>query len=175
MRRDRSRPAILLAAALLLAALHPAPAAAQSGPSAADAARTFLQFHFASDHGFTKRSVDERRQWLDPSLYDLLKRELVRAEEFSRQNPDETPYFTGDPFTDSQSFPTGYEVGYVAAGGAAARVPVTFTWNERSERGRDRRAVTFAMVHREGRWLLRDVVDSSGESLRAVLSRAKYQ
>jgi hypothetical protein len=93
---------------------------------------------------------------------DLLA--LCRAYFAAPSPADEPPEIDGDPFTDSQEYPTSFRVGAAAIAGDTALVPVTFSWT-----GGDHRVVTVVLVAR-GRWRIADVRYERGETLREELT-----
>lgn len=72
--------------------------------------KSFYRFHFSHDMNFQKKNVRVRKQWLSPTLFQLLINEFRREEEYAKANPKESfvPYMEGDPFTNSQEFPTTF-------------------------------------------------------------------
>ncbi len=145
---------------VLLLALWPAAVSAQrAGGSPADVAHAFYRYHFVHDMAFTRAAVRHRARWLSP---DLLV--LCRAY-FARPSPvDEPPEIEGDPFTDSQEYPSAFRVGAATVAGDTALVPVTFSWP-----AGDRREVTVVLVG-AGAWKIADVRYASGSSLSRELA-----
>jgi hypothetical protein len=140
----------------------PARPAAPRAPAEAPAAvaRAFYAFHFAHDMAFTEASVGRRRRWLSPDLLAGCRAYFARP-----GKPDEVPAIDGDPFTDSQEYPQGFEVGDATVRGDTARVPVTMTWPRN-----ERRIVTLELARTAGVWLIADVRYASGPTLRERLA-----
>lgn len=136
----------------VLAAAQPRPA------SPASVVQAFYRFHFAHDMAFTRSALRRRVRWLAP---DLLA--LCRAYFAAPSPADEVPEIDGDPFTDSQEYPTSFRVGAAAVAGDTALVPVTFLW-----KAGDRRTVTVVLVPRGG-WKIADLRYERGETLRGEL------
>ena len=145
--------------ALMLATWPAAVSAQRAGGSPAGVAHAFYRYHFAHDMAFTRAAVRNRARWLSP---DLLV--LCRAY-FARPSPaDEPPEIDGDPFTDSQEYPSSFLVGAATIAGDTALVPVTFFWP-----AGDRREVTVVLVG-AGAWKIADVRYASGSSLSRELA-----
>jgi hypothetical protein len=120
-------PACCLALFLLLTlAVAVAAAAPAAGPAVAPAAgataaadpdvsaatavtRAFYEYHFRHDKGFSEAGLRVRRQWLAPGLYSALLAEARKP-----KSPDEVPLIDGDPFTDSQEYPSSFRIGTAA-------------------------------------------------------------
>ena len=149
-----------------------------SKPSAPGAAvSSFYQFHLAHDMSFTRHNVLRRQRWLSPALYKLLLNEFVREKEYSRIHPNESfvPYMEGDPFTQSQEYPTSFRIGKSLVTGNQAVVKTVFLWDEKSSRGRDERNVQIDLVKENGKWLIDNIIDVDNRSnLLKDLKREKY-
>ncbi len=142
--------------ALLLA---PPAARAQTPRTPAAVVRAFYRFHFAHDMAFTRAAVRRRERWLTPDLLGLCHAY------FAAPSPaGEPPSIDGDPFTDSQEYPSTFRVGAAAVTGDTALVPVTFLW-----KAGDRRVVTVVLVTRGG-WKIADLRYDSGGTLRGELT-----
>jgi hypothetical protein len=110
------------------------------------------------DMGFTPESVARKRSLLTPGLGGAI------GTYFARPFPeDEVPPIAGDPFTDSQEYPTRFTLGPSASGGADAVVAVSFAGDVRHRR------VDFVLRREEERWLLDDLRYEDGSTLRALL------
>ena len=79
-------------------------------------------------------------------------------------SPNEVPNIDGDPFTDSQEYPTGFRVMDVAVQGTKATVRVKFTWPNTS------RAIKVLLVLQSGHWRIDDVVYDKDQTLRKLVS-----
>ena len=125
----------------------------------------FYRFHFAHGLGFDEQGVRRRQRWFTAELYKLLLAELRKP-----VAPDVVPYFNGDPFTDSQEYPTTFRVGRAAPAGARARVPVTLLWLERG------RVLTRRTMHVELRrartgWQIANFIAPDNKDLLSELRR----
>jgi len=110
-------------------------------------------------------------------LYKLLLNEFVREKEYSRTHPNESfvPYMEGDPFTQSQEYPTSFRIGKALVTGNKADVKIIFLWDEKSSRGRDERNVQIDLVKQNGKWLIDNIIDMDNHSnLLKDLKREKY-
>jgi hypothetical protein len=106
----------------------------------------FLERHFAGDMGFDNASIASKQEWLAPSLRTAIAKYLARP-----ASPNEEPAIDGDPFTDSQEYPTRFAVGAAAISGPAATVPVRFSDGFRT------RSVTYLLRQDAGQWRISDV------------------
>ena len=109
---------------------------------------------------FTRATVRRRERWLAP---DLLA--LCRAYFAAPSQADEPPAIEGDPFTDSQEYPTTFRVGAATVAGDTALVPVSFSWKG----GGIQPGVTVVLT-RGGGWRIADVRFARGGTLRDLLS-----
>jgi len=108
--------------------------------------------------GFTPASLARKRA--------ALSEELARAADdyFARPWPeDEVPPIDGDPFTDSQEYPSRFALGAAAVEGDVAEVPVAF------DDGARRRVVVYRLRRRDGAWRVDDLRYEGGSSLRELL------
>jgi hypothetical protein len=137
----------------------PGALAAPDGPSGV--VQRLLEVHFRGDKGFTPATIEIKRKFLSDAFVEDV------AGYFDRPvPPDEVPAVNGDPFTDSQEYPTRFAVGEAAVAEGSARVPVRFAdaWREY--------VVEFRLVRAAGGWLVDDVLDRAQHSLRALLQEA---
>ena len=119
----------------------------------------FYKYHFAHDMAFVPEEVKHRAVWLTP---DLLK--ACDAYFALPDNPEEAPDIEGDVFTGSQEYPTAFLAGKAVISGVSARVPMTFTWdNKYNTKG------TVVLNHINGKWLIDDVEFPDQESIRQLL------
>ncbi len=110
---------------------------------------------------FTKASLARKSKWLSPDFLARLKAEQARP-----GNPDEVPNIDGDPFTDSQEYPTRFVVGKATTEGQRARVPVRF-----SGKGAQRTLVALLRNSPDG-WRVDDLVYEDGKTtLRSLLGK----
>lgn len=119
----------------------------------------FLERHFGGDMAFTPASVAPKKGMLSPAM-----RRAVAAYFARPASPDEVPEINGDPFTDSQEYPTRFAVDDAVIQGASARVAVRL-----ADAGREIRLWYHLTRARQG-WQVDDVVDSRQGSLRALLA-----
>ena len=170
----RGRWGLLTATALVLSLGALCPAGAQTtGPqdAAVRAVRSFYTFHLARNKDFTASNVRLRRRFLTTELYKLLLDELKREAERSKTNPDEAPYFEGDPLTNSQEYPDSFRVGKAEMSGDRVKVTVTMLWSARTSRGRDQRDIVVEMARSGASWLINDIIDNAGSKLQDELKR----
>jgi hypothetical protein len=170
--RAGRNPLAGIAVILLLGTQWPV-AARPAGPqeAASRAVRSFYTYHLARNKDFTVRNVRLRKRWLTPELYNLLLGELKREAARSKADPDEAPYFEGDPLTASQEYPDSFRVGTAEVSGDRAKVTVTLMWSDRTSRGRDKRDIVVEVSKRGAAWLINDIIDSVGSKLQDELKR----
>ena len=129
--------------------------------SAAASVQAFYKIHFAHNMGFSEGSVRRKKNWLTPELYTMVLTEVRKP-----GDPDVVPPIDGDPFTNSQEYPTGFTVvKTVARSKTSAETTIRFT-------GQDHR-VTVRLVKLESKWLIDDIVYENGETLRQLLREEK--
>ncbi|HSB12303.1 MAG TPA: DUF3828 domain-containing protein [Blastocatellia bacterium] len=160
-----------IALILTLASLPAGAQKAAAAPTANVAVSSFYTFHLARNKDFNLRNVQLRKRFLTPELYGLLVKELNRQAAYSKAHPDEAPYFEGDPFTDSQEYPDSFRVGTVVANGDRAKATVTLDWSAKTSRGTDTRKITVELARTAGAWLIDDIINGDGSSLRAELKK----
>ena len=168
-----ARAALLAALIFSTGATRQAPAQStnRASAAAARAAGSFYRYHFARDRGFTRANIVRRRRFLSPELYRLMLNELRREAAFRRAHPDEVPFMTGDPFTDSQENPEVFTVGFAEASGNTASVQVTFSWRD-VEQGH---VLDVELLRVGGRWLIHDVRREGSAGLLKLLRRHVYE
>lgn len=142
--------------------LDRSPGATAADTAAAGVVQRFLEQHFASEMAYDTSALAAKRQWLDDAFVAQLRRYLAKP-----ASPDEAPELDGDPFTDSQEYPTRFSVSAPRIAGTRATIPVRFSDGYRSYR------VSYQLVRSSGRWRIDDVVSQGGRSLRAFLRSAK--
>jgi hypothetical protein len=161
---------------LVLALLCPLALSAQrrNAPDAAvRVVKSFYRFHLSHNMNFTARNIRLRRRWFTPELYGLLLYEMKRQDEHAKTNPDDVPYYNGDPFTTSQVYPDWFSVGQSSFDDDTAKVKVNFFWGKRGA-VEDERAIEIVLTRRGGRWLIGDLIDMEGSKLRDELRREKF-
>ncbi|MDP3089412.1 MAG: hypothetical protein Q8N04_01945 [Nitrospira sp.] len=121
-----------------------------------------LRQHMTRDMAFTKGSVAKKASMLTDSLTKAI------AAYFARPVPqDEVPVINGDPFTNSQEYPTGFTVGAVLRVGSRATVPVRF-----DEEGRYK-LVEYRLQLSGTTWGVDDLHYPDGATFRGLLKPAK--
>ena len=141
-------------------------AAAQSDEQAAAPATTVTTLythHFAHDMAFTPAGISERSAWLAPDLVASCRAYFAKP-----TPPDEVPEINGDPFTDSQEYPTAFRVGQAELHGDRAVVPVVLSWP-----GGTTRTVKVGVARIGDAWLVSDVAYESGPSFRKLLAEGR--
>jgi hypothetical protein len=135
------------------------PGARASKSSPEGVVQRFLEAHFASDMGFTPESVKAKRTFLTDELATRISAYLAKP-----VDPNEAPSINGDPFTDSQEYPTRFAVDRDNKKVKGAAVPVTFS------DAFHKRGVSFEMARENGRWLINDLDYEDGSSFSALLA-----
>lgn len=125
-----------------------------------DVVRAFYTFHFAHDMAFTADGISARAPWLAPDLAALCRSYMA-----SPSSPDEVPTIDGDPFTDSQEYPTSFKIGKTVRKKDRADVLVEFAGE-----GGPQRSVHVLLKNIKGAWRLSDIRYESGPSFRALLA-----
>ncbi len=120
--------------------------------------RQLVTEHLASQAGFDSTSVNKKRRWLTASLAASFAHYFAKP-----VDPDEVPDLDGDPFTDSQDYPTRFTVGAGQPSGARMLVPVRFFDGIR------RYTVTYVLRRERGSWRIADIRDRQGTSLLRML------
>ena len=114
--------------------------------------------HFMHDMGFTRDTVARKRNWLTPGLnqeIDTYFRQPFPA--------DEPPPINGDPFTNTQEYPSAFQVGDAVMDAGKANVPVVMTI------GPARRTVRAQVVRQGSGWLVDDLIYEDGSTFRTLL------
>jgi hypothetical protein len=120
--------------------------------------RQLVAAHLASPAGFDSVSVRAKRRWLT----DTLAARFARY--FRKPVPaDEVPDLDGDPFTDSQDYPSRFTVGVARASGQRTLVPVRFF------DGLVRYTVTYVLRREHDTWRVADIRDRQGTSVLTYL------
>jgi hypothetical protein len=118
-----------------------------------------LVTHFTHDMGFTRESVAHKRRFLSAALQARIARYLAAP-----RPPDEAPAINGDPFTDTQEYPDRFTLGAARTTAQRTIVPVHFA------DASSKRRVDYVLVREGRRWVVDDLVDERGESLRTLLA-----
>jgi hypothetical protein len=125
----------------------------------AEIVQELLVTHFTHDMGFTRESVARKRGFLSAALQASITRHLAAP-----QPSDEAPAINGDPFTDSQEYPDRFTLAAVRTTPKHTIVPVHFA------DAHSKRRVDYVLVREGTRWVVDDLVDERGESLRQLLT-----
>ncbi len=88
---------------------------------------------------------------------------LVTAYFARPAKPDEVPSINGDPFTDSQEYPTGFSLGVPMIERDQATVAVELAMEPK------KRLVSVRLHHKRDRWLVTDLIYEDGGTLRQLL------
>lgn len=130
-------------------------------PSAANGVvQAFLEHHFAGDMGFDRATVAAKEKWLADTL------RLAIAAYFRRPRPtDEVPPIDGDPFTDSQEYPTRFAVGSADLRAGAANVSVKFADAFRET------TMVYVLRRQGAEWRIADVRSADGTPLTKLLKQ----
>ncbi|MCB2098802.1 MAG: DUF3828 domain-containing protein [Parvularculaceae bacterium] len=107
----------------------------------------FLERHFAGSMAFQKDAVSEKREFFTDAFAAKMVAYLDR-----NQNADEAPSINGDPFTDSQEYPTRFAVGADKKKVPGKLVPVEFSDAFASK------TVRYELKREGGRWRIDDLV-----------------
>ena len=141
---------------LLLIPVAATSAPAQDNPQAV--VRQLFADHFMHDMGFTRATVARKRAWLTPDLNQQIDAYFRRP-----TSPDEAPVINGDPFTNTQEYPSAFAVGASAQNAGKTNVPVVMTI------GPNRRTVQVQLVLQGSRWLVDDLTYEDGMTFRTLL------
>ena len=174
----KTAAAVTLLAALILSASSAPNVRAQTSRGATGAVRAaegFYRHHFSRDgrsRSFLPENIRQLRRWLSPELYRLMMYEFRREAEFRKTHPDDVPFMTGDPFTNSQESPDTFRVGRAVVRGRRASVPVTFGWRDMADY--PKYTLRVELLKLEGRWLIHNVKPNEGSDLLKLLRRPVY-
>ena len=138
--------------------LSRAPGALAEANSPEGRVQRLLEAHFRGNMGFTPASTKRKQDWLSTRLKDRVAHYFAQP-----ASADEVPVINGDPFTDSQEYPTRFAVNKASVRGSSAEVPVRFADAYRN------RNVTYRLVRERGVWRLDDLVYEQGETLQGLL------
>ena len=139
----------------------------------AEVVRSIYRYHLSHNMHYTRKNVQRRKQWLSPTLLQLLMNEFRREEQYAKAHPKESfvPYMEGDPFTNSQEYPTSFRVGKTVLSDDKANVTVLLLWKA----GGDKRNLEIQLVKLDSGWVITNIVNKdNGDDLVADLKRAKY-
>ncbi len=144
--------AVLIAVSNVIWTLDRSPGALAAAGTPSAVVQQLLERHFAGDMGFDAKSIAAKKLYLSDGLYTRIGQYLKRP-----ANPNEAPEIDGDPFTDSQEYPTRFSVGAATADGARMLVPVQFSDGYSSKR------VTYVMEKQAAEWRVADIRAGKGE------------
>jgi len=130
----------------------------QPAATPAEIVQELLVTHFTHDMGFTRESVARKRGFLSAALQAAISRYFAAP-----TSPDVVPAIDGDPFTDSQEYPDRFTLGAARSTPAGTVVPVHVA------DASSKRRVDYRLVRAGTRWVVDDVVDERGLSLRTLL------
>ena len=145
--------------------LTPTPATTtQSSPETPEDPETvageMFTVHFMNDMGFTPESVAKKQARLTPDLYQQITAYFAKP-----QPANEPPLINGDPFTNTQEYPTAFEVREGTQQDlTTTRIPVVMTV------GPDQRTVQVQLVRQNGAWLVDDLIYEDGSTFRSTLA-----
>lgn len=116
--------------------LDRSPGALASATSPEGIVQALLERHFAGGLGFDRAAVQRFTPYLTPALLASINAYLARP-----TSPNEVPKISGDPFTDSQEYPTRFSVQRATITNTSATLLVRFAdgWSSKSLRYRLRR------------------------------------
>ena len=115
--------------------------------------------HFMHDMGFTRDTVARKRNWLTPGLNQEIDAYMRRPFHRAMSRPP----INGDPFTNTQEYPSAFQVGEAVMDAGKANVPVVMTI------GPTRRTVRAQVVRQGPGWLVDDLIYEDGSTFRALL------
>src|SRR5689334_5351899 len=135
------------------------PASPQASEDPETVVGRLFEDHFMNDMAFTPASVARKRDRLTADLYREIEAYFARP-----SKPDEVPAIDGDPFTNTQEYPTAFAVSEgIQQDTTTTRVPVVMTI------GPDMRTVQVQLVRQGSAWLVDDLIYEDGSTLRALL------
>lgn len=150
--------ALLFALDNVVWTLDRSPGARTPVMSPAGVVQRFLEAHFNGDMGFDEATVAEKQAFLSRRLRRRIK------DYFATTFPaDEVPPIDGDPFTDSQEYPTRFSVSKGELRSNDATAPVLF-----SDGFRDR-LVVYRLIGEQDKWRIDDLEFEDGGTLSDLL------
>lgn len=145
---------LLVAADNVIWTLDRSPGVKAPAASAEGRVQAMLQAHFAGPMEFVPASVEAKRAWLSAGLRARMEAYFAKA-----VPANEPPLINGDPFTDSQEYPTRFSVGAAVVENDRATVAVRFADAHRE------RMVRYRLVRAEGVWRVDDLNYEDGDAL----------
>ena len=138
------------------------PGALAAATTPAGVVQRFLEAHFVSDMRFNAARLASKSAVLTPTLVALTKKY------FARPVPEgDAPDIDGDPFTNSQDYPTRFSVGAPTTAASSATVPVRFFDSSSAS------VVTYQLLLESGIWRIDDIRYDDGSTFRKLLGGAK--
>ncbi|MDD2761148.1 MAG: hypothetical protein PHH11_12745 [Methylomonas sp.] len=138
--------------------LSRAPGAMAAADAPEGVVERLLEAHFGGDMGFSQPVIADKLVFLSAGLRQAIERYFAKP-----QPLDEVPAIDGDPFTDSQEYPTRFAVQQARIANDAAQTEVVF-----SDAGR-RRFLIYRLIREAGAWRLDDIDYPAGNSFRGLL------
>lgn len=138
--------------------LSRAPGAMAAADSPEGVAERLLEAHFGADMGFSQATLANKAAFLSAGL-----RQAIDAYFAKPQPQDEVPAIDGDPFTDSQEYPTRFAVQRANIANDGAEVEVVFADAARRAR------LVYRLIREAGVWRLDDIAYPNGKRLRGLL------
>lgn len=117
-----------------------------------------LREHLTHEMAFSATTVQRKQSQLTTSLAQAIHTYWSR-----KPSAEHAPVINGDPFTNSQEYPTGFTLGQASLAGARARVPVRF------DQGGRVALVEYALRKVDRAWFLDDLHYDDGSTLRGLL------
>lgn len=138
--------------------LDRSPGSSADAQSPESAVQQLLERHFAGGMGFDAATLQTKSGLLSQQLLQHARAYLARS-----KPGDEVPSIDGDPFTDSQEYPTRFSVGRATLQADRALVPVHFA------DGYSQRRVVYRLVRESAGWRVDDLRYAHGPALSALL------
>ncbi|MEO7361183.1 MAG: DUF3828 domain-containing protein [Gemmatimonadaceae bacterium] len=138
--------------------LDRAPGALAVATSPAGVVQRFLETHFANTMGFDSTTFGAKRKYVSTALAGAVQKYFAKP-----VRKGEVPDVDGDPFTDTQEYPTRFSVGAATTAARAATVRV------KCSDAHVVTAVTYLLAMESGVWRIDDVRYVDGPTFRALL------
>lgn len=152
----------LVAVSNVIWTLDRSPGALAAATTPAGVMQRFLEAHFAGDMGFDAATFAAKSAFMTPALVALTKKYFAKP-----VVKDEVPDINGDPFTDSQEYPTRFSVGAPTSAGKSASVRVRFS------DAFSVKVLTYQLLLDGGVWRIDDVRYDGGPTFRGLLGGGK--
>ena len=127
--------------------------------NAAGIVQLLLETHFSGEMGFIPEALDTKSTFLSTGL-----RHAITAYFAVPRPADEVPPINGDPFTDSQEYPTRFLVSRATGDDTRASVEVTFA------SGWSNYPLIYRLVREANGWKLDDIVYGNGYTFLNLLT-----